>query len=447
MPGTIPVLPPWNGVEDVDGVVREAVAGLGPRRDDVVEPYDLFAAVRLVGAGLRMVAAGPGEVRFGIGREQRPAVRRKSRGGNRAIGERLAGERIARRGERGAAKIAIPLAQRRHRAHLRHALMVLLPVLAEEEEHLRSIRVEAAEGNRPANRIARIVERERCGVSSVEERPRVEFVVAHELVRAAMELPRATFGDDVDERAGATAELRAVTRRQHLDFGNRVEAWLGDGIGVRAVVHVVGAVDHEVRGRGSDAVDRLSRRGQSQRERVGRLDHGAREELEELGVVAAVQRDVVHLFAGDHAADVARLGLDVARQRRDRDGLADVADLELEVDSPARRRVEDDVDPLDRLEAGDRDPNRVGARGQAGEDVPALTIGHGRLREPGLRARGRDAGARHRRAGRVNDPAGNLADIGLSRGCPGGEQDGRDQLANERAPTCHGETSRRQACT
>ena len=102
---------------------------------------------------------------------------------------------------------------------------------------------------------------------------------------------------------------------------------------------------------------------------------GAGQQLQELRVVAAVQRDVVHLLAGDDAADVAGLRFDLAGDRRDRDGLGDGADFELEVGGAARRGVEHDVGALDRLEAGQLDAQRVGAGRQADEHVAAGVVG------------------------------------------------------------------------
>ena len=231
-----------------------------------------------------------------------------------------------------------------------------------------------------------------------------------------MILARAALGHDVDERAGAAAELGAVARGQDLDLGDRVEARVRDGVAVRAVVHVVGAVHHEVRRRRPHAVDRLTGRAQADRERIGRRDHGPGQQLHQLRVVAAVQRNVVHLLAGDDAAHVSRLRLDLARRRRHGDGLGEAADLELEVGRAPGRRVEREMHALDRLETRQLDPDLVDTGRKAREHVAARGLGGDGLHEAGLLVRARDHRAGQRAARLVGHAAGDLPDVGLGTG-------------------------------
>ena len=64
---------------------------------------------------------------------------------------------------------------------------------------------------------------------------------------APMELVAATLGDGVDDGAGCAPVLRTEVVHQHLVFGGAVDrhAGLHAGSGLRAIVIVVGAIDHE----------------------------------------------------------------------------------------------------------------------------------------------------------------------------------------------------------
>jgi hypothetical protein len=68
-------------------------------------------------------------------------------------------------------------------------------------------------------------------------------------------------------------------------------------------------------------MDRLAGGRQPDAERIAGRRDGTGQELQQLRVVAAVQRDLVDLLAGDDAADVAGLGFDLGGHGRDRNGL------------------------------------------------------------------------------------------------------------------------------
>ena len=259
--------------------------------------------------------------------------------------------------------------------------MIPLPVLAEKEKEPGCRGIARPDG--AADRVARIVEIERRRRGLIEEGSGVEPVVAKKLVRAAVKFTRAALGDDVDERAGAAAEFGGIPGGQHFDLFDGIEARAGDGVGVAAVVHVVGAIDHEIRRARPHAVDGLPRRRETEAERISRRDGRPGKQLQKLRVIPAVQRDVVHLFAGNDPADVARERLDAACQCGHRNGFRDRADLELNVDRDARRGIEHDIHPLDRFEPRELDPNRVGASRQAREGVVATAVGDGGLGQAG----------------------------------------------------------------
>jgi hypothetical protein len=156
-------------------------------------------------------------------------------------------------------------------------------------------------------------------------------------------------------------------------------------------------------------------------------------------VVAAVQRDVVDLLAGDHATDVAGLGFDLAGHRRDRNGLGEGAHFELEVGGSPRGGVQHDLDALHRFEAGELHAQGVGAGRQADEHVRAGGVGDARLDEPGLLARRRHGRPRQCCRGGVGDASRELRDVGLRPARRGRQQQGGE--GQQRAGDRDGESS------
>ena len=139
--------------------------------------------------------------------------------------------------------------------------------------------------------------------------------------RVAVELVRAAAVGDVDRRAGGAPVLGALVVGDDAELADRVgrrlhhlvrEALVAGAVGV-----VVDAVDQEVVERAAQAVDverAFARRA------VGalvqrRLADAGREQRQRR-VLAAVQRQLAHLVAGDHLAALARVGLDERRRSR-----------------------------------------------------------------------------------------------------------------------------------
>ena len=89
-------------------------------------------------------------------------------------------------------------------------------------------------------------------------------------------------------------------------------------------------------------------------------------------VLAAVQRQLAHLLAGDHLAALAGVGLDQRRRRGDLDLLGDLADRHLQVDAQARRHLHLDVVHQRDREAGLLRGDEVDARPDGDELVVAV---------------------------------------------------------------------------
>ena len=140
----------------------------------------------------------------------------------------------------------------------------------------------------------------------VGERVGVHELAALEPVAVAVEVFGAALGDDLDLRAVVAAELRGLPVGRDLEFRDRIHA---DAIGellVDADVRDVLAVEREVVLRGAAAIDaHVTGTGVG-----GNAGNG----LQQAGVVAAVDRDIDHLRAGDHARALRCLAFRAARR-------------------------------------------------------------------------------------------------------------------------------------
>jgi len=100
-----------------------------------------------------------------------------------------------------------------------------------------------------------------------------------------------------------------------------------------------------------------------------------RNEKHELGVVAAVERKLLELRAGDDAGCGRTFGIHAHRVTLHGDDLADRADHECEIDSHFVADVEHDAGMHDLLESLRLDGDAVAADGQLRDDVLSVLIG------------------------------------------------------------------------
>ena len=105
-----------------------------------------------------------------------------------------------------------------------------------------------------------------------------------------------------------------------------------------------------------------------------RIGEDARLQQREVGVVAAVERQLVDRLGADEEAQLGAGGVHERRVAGDRDLFAEAADLEGEVDDQRLRDRQLQVAPDVRLEAGELGPQLVDARRQAGDDVAAFRV-------------------------------------------------------------------------
>ncbi len=241
--------------------------------------------------------------------------------------------------------------RRRRQVHLRHRQVVperlrerplfrsQYPVGIDDREVVAPVPLVGAEevrlvlDDRPADRTADLRLAERLLVDAeliLEERLRIQLLVAADDDRAAGEGVRAALGDDVHHAANRPAELRTVALRGHLVFLNRLSRVLLEQPADDAVV-VVAAVDvddHRAAGHAAvaDAADfGLGRIVVVRRPRAG---HQQRQILE----LAAVERHVLDHRRGDDLADVGLRRLHQRRFTADGHRFRQLADLHREVD-------------------------------------------------------------------------------------------------------------------
>src|SRR5262245_51760853 len=359
----------------------------------------VFPRVGLARGGGGVITAGASEVRERVRFEQQRAVLGEPGTRHDAVWKRLPGHRVNRRGQTRTTEIPGAFLSSRHCAQLRLTPVVVLPFLAGEEEELAAIGVPFARNeDGAAERPTEVVEAERlfaCG----EKRAGVEDIVADEFKDCPMELAAAALGHNVEHRARAPAELRVVAGGQNLDLGDRVQARDNNGVAVGAVVQIVRPVYVEVDRIAANAVDARAGGRESEVERIGDGRNRAWEQLQKLRVVPAVQWNLADLSAGDRAAYLARSSLHLIGRGGDRDGVSDRADFELEINRPARGRVENHTFTLGYFETAAFSAEIVGAGRQTRKDVIPAAVRVDGLLQSGLDVGGRDCTGGDRRAG------------------------------------------------
>jgi hypothetical protein len=203
---------------------------------------------------------------------------------------------------------------------------------------------------------------------------------------------RAAPGHDVDDCARIPAVLCLVIR-QHAQLGYRVNrenrrriaeyTRLIDGRLIAETVIHVGAVKQEVVGAAAGAVHReLAKRSWRVGDLVGRTGH-AGIEIDKLGVVASVNRQIVDRTGSDRAAQLGGGRLDVAQVlARDFHSLRHLAGFQVRVYTTLGSHVHCDAVGDCSLEASQRYGDRVCADGQLRDGVAAVAAGYGRALQP-----------------------------------------------------------------
>ena len=184
----------------------------------------------------------------------------------------------------------------------------------------------------------------------------VEAVVAVELERVAVDLVRSGLGHQVDRRGGMVAVPRRQRAGLDLELLQRVgkrrrQVQVVERIVVRPAVHDVG----DAVGLAAGHRDRHGREVLVGVEVAGRRGRRQSRQEDQLGRLAAVQRQLHDALIVDHLSDAGVLGFDQRGVRRHRDLLADRADGERHVDLGIRADLQHDAVPHVGVEALEHD--------------------------------------------------------------------------------------------
>ena len=141
-----------------------------------------------------------------------------------------------------------------------------------------------------------------------------------------------------DDGAARAPVLGAVVVRGHLELAHRVGRELhhlvGEALVAGAIGVVLGAVEHEVVEGTAQAVYVIG--SVAPGERAFESLCGAGRQQREVGVGAAVERQIHRLLPADDGSPRAAVGFQQRRRFGDRDALGDFADFQLQVDPLAR---------------------------------------------------------------------------------------------------------------
>ena len=240
---------------------------------------------------------------------------------------------------------------------------------------------------------------------SGEEIPRIEDVVAYEVVHAAVTLIAAGTGHHARRRATGTAIFGRSALRQNPEFCNGIDRYL-EGIPAVHPIHVLGPVDQvdiQLRTHAVDGVGlALPQRPTGRRHTGGqRCDSGLKQA--QLGEVPAVERQVYELAAADHTSEGSGRRVDELRASTDRHRFLQRRQLHPHGDSD--RLTHCDVDGLlhDRRELRRARGDAVSTDRQQRQSEEPVTSAHHLAGVAGLEMLGRQLRARHRRRGLVGD--------------------------------------------
>ena len=142
--------------------------------------------------------------------------------------------------------------------------------------------------------------------------------------------------------------------------------------------------------------------------RIQRND--SRRELHEVSDAAAGQREVLHLLAVHHLADVRIGGFEQRRFRRNGDGFGHRADFESDLDIQHIAHAQLEARALVPLETRLFGDNAVGAGGQVRGFIIAFGVGRGRRFDARFRMDHAHGNAGDHRSGGVADAPGNPAE-------------------------------------
>jgi hypothetical protein len=207
----------------------------------------------------------------------------------------------------------------------------------------------------------------------------VERVVAVEQEGGAVERVGAGLGEHVDLAAGIAAELGAVGVRLDAELTDRLGAKRGAGgaagrsVGEVVLDRPVEQVDVRPR---ILAVDAHAEAVRDDRSAVAvRVGEDAGLEQREVGVVAAVQRQLFDRLRADQVAELAARRVDRGGVARDRDLFAQAPHFERDVQDHRLRDGQPDVTTDVRLEARQLGAHFVGAGRKPGNDIAAFRAG------------------------------------------------------------------------
>ena len=265
-----------------------------PRRDRV-DPVGAASRLRhRVGQGIEL--------------QQEESARAQSRVGDHVPRKRPAGEGIQRSGRRaardaGSPEAPPPLVGRRHQAGAQDAAPLAVPFLGSEEMEL-PLPDRAAEGPTEVVPLERLLPPRRSQEVVVGAKRRVPA----EVEGAPVEVVAAATGGDVDLGPARAPELRAVAVAVDLHLGDGIHRGVDHDAAIGAGVVVVDAVDEPQVARDPAAADReVDAAGQGPLVLGARALQGGhpRHQLHEVAEVTAVERQLAHLLARDHAVDFA----------------------------------------------------------------------------------------------------------------------------------------------
>ena len=160
--------------------------------------------------------------------------------------------------------------------------------------------------------------------------------------------------------------------------------------------------------------------------------HGGAGDDDEVGGVAAVERQLLDALVLDDLPDRRAARFDQRRGRLDRDRLAQLTERQRDVDDGVGIDLEDDAGLLEAAEAGEADLEPVRPDRQVGQRVGALGIGDDRPPETGVGLDGGDIRARQYAAALIADGAVDLrrrANLGIDDdACEQNKQQSTEQL-------------------
>jgi hypothetical protein len=153
-------------------------------------------------------------------------------------------------------------------------------------------------------------------------------------------------------------------------------------------------VGHAERLAAGDRVADAARRALAAAARC-RLDaHDRASDLDQIGGVASVQRQLFDALVLDDLPDAGAARLDQRRRGLHRHGLAERADRQRHRDFGIRADLQDDAGLLVDAEAGEHRLQAIRPDRQAGQRVGAVLAGDGAAAESGIRLRDGDVDAR-----------------------------------------------------